>query len=208
MRISQRRITTVDSGKLVCRTDIAIKLVARCLPGTPGLIQSPADHLFRRFQAGFSQLCTTELGRKSGAQVSWERNGGGRGRACGEASERSFYQTVSHTSPFDVVVRRCPCKERWISHAGTVEAGRINPTKAKAMWDEWAANGQHVRDHLGPDGSLQLYVRTDIEILEDDVYTKGKSLNRGQKQMKDPSTLELAKKRRELFTGLEDVGEA
>ncbi len=74
------------------------------------------------------------------------------------------------------------------------------------MWDEWAANKDHSRDNLGPGGQVQLYVRTDIEILEDDVYTKGKEVKRGDKLQKDVSEEQLIKMRRRMQTGLENVG--
>ena len=53
------------------------------------------------------------------------------------------------------------------------------------MWDEWNANKYHLRDNNGPEGCLQLYVRKDIEILEDDVYEKGKLARRRDRQVKD-----------------------
>ncbi len=65
----------------------------------------------------------------------------------------------------------------------------------------------HTRDSLGPRGGTQLYVRTDIEVLEDDVYTKGKSVRRGDKQLKDATEEQLTKMRRRMQSGLEDVGE-
>ena len=79
--------------------------------------------------------------------------------------------------------------------------------KAKAMWDEWNNNPEHLRDNLGPNGALQFYVRTDIEILEDDVYTKGKQLKQGDKSIEDATPEMLTKMRRRMQTGFEELGE-
>ncbi len=43
------------------------------------------------------------------------------------------------------------------------------------------AGKDHLRDNLGPRGCVQLYVRTDVQVLEDDVCIKGKQVNRGDK---------------------------
>ncbi len=75
------------------------------------------------------------------------------------------------------------------------------------MWDEWNNNPQHMRDNAGPVGLLQLYVRTDTEILEDDVYAAGKVLRRGDKHMKDPAADALAKARKQIFGGLDEIAE-
>jgi hypothetical protein len=75
------------------------------------------------------------------------------------------------------------------------------------MWDEWLVNKDHTRDSLGPRGQTQLYVRTDIQVLEDDVYTKGKQVRRGDKQLRDVGEDGIVKLRRRMQTGLEMVGE-
>ena len=88
-----------------------------------------------------------------------------------------------------------------------MDRGRYSAIKAKQVWDDWAATKDHLRDSLGPDGLLQPYVRTDIEIFEDDVYTKGKDVRRGGKQLKDTTDEHLTKLRRRIQTGLDEVGE-
>ncbi len=98
-------------------------------------------------------------------------------------------------------------QERWIEYAATIAGGRISAIKAKQTWDEWLANKDHVKDVLGPGGITQLYVRTDVEILEDDVYTKGKMVRRGDKVVKDATEEQLTKMRRRMQTGLDEVGE-
>ena len=76
------------------------------------------------------------------------------------------------------------------------------------MWDEWLSNSDHCRDTDGPDGRLQLYVRTDTQVIEDDVYTKGKAVRRGDKMVKKASEDAITAMRRWMQTGLDDVGEA
>ncbi len=64
----------------------------------------------------------------------------------------------------------------------------------------------HPRDSLGPRGATQLYVRTDIEVHEDAVMTKGKMVRRGDRQIKDASEEQLTKMRRKMQTGFEEMG--
>ena len=76
------------------------------------------------------------------------------------------------------------------------------------MWDEWNANKDHLRDNNGPEGCLQLYVRKDIEILEDDVHEKGKLVRRGDRQVKDCDEDKMAKMRRRMLSDHDVLGEA
>jgi len=100
----------------------------------------------------------------------------------------------------------CP-QERWLDWAQSVPGGRYSALTAKRTWDEWLNNKDHLKDKEGPGGSTQLYVRTDVEILEDDVYAKGKQVKRGDKQLKDATEEQLTKMRRRMQTGLDEMGE-
>ena len=72
------------------------------------------------------------------------------------------------------------------------------------MWDEWLANPDHCRDHDGPDSKLQLYVRTDTQVIEDDVYIRGKALRHGDKQAKKAGDDAITSMRRRVQTGFSD----
>ena len=60
----------------------------------------------------------------------------------------------------------------------------------------------------GPGGQLQLYVRVDVELLEDEVYIKGAAVQRGDKQLKNVSADDLTKLRRRMLANHDAFGEA
>ena len=82
-------------------------------------------------------------------------------------------------------------QERFLEHAQTVAGGRHTAKQAQCLWESWDAGPDHPRDYDGPNGSLQLHVRTDIQLSEYVVYLRGKSINGGDKQVKDCFPLAL-----------------
>ena len=95
-----------------------------------------------------------------------------------------------------------------MEHAATTAGGSINATKAKAMWDEWFNDHDHLRDELGPEGQVELYVRTDVQILEDDLYIKGETVKRCDKEIKNGTEEQITKLRRRTMVNVDEVGEA
>ena len=98
-------------------------------------------------------------------------------------------------------------EERWMKYAQSVEGGNLATMKAKSIWDEWDSNKEHLRDVEGPRGCKRLYVRTDTEILEDDVYVKGKTVRRGDKVLKNVGNEELNKQRKQMMSNHDGFGE-
>ena len=96
-------------------------------------------------------------------------------------------------------------EDRWVSFAQTPDGGRLTPMSAKRQWDKWHANPKHPRDTKGRSDSshkvLQLYVHTDVQLIHDDVYSKGKQATKSRKPIKNPSEGDLAQMHRNLFMG-------